>query len=151
MRHLRAAAVHVLVLLGAGGCAGTAANEPAAAEPARAQQLWLGGRPDDYRFVWQQRCFCLPEATQPIRVTVTGETITAATDLHGAAVSEDVQSGLKSIDALYAYALAQQRNGAEVRVTSDDRGVPAEVFVDPDPRVADDELRVTVSAFEALP
>jgi len=140
-----------LLLLCAGGCVGTAANEAAATDPAAAQRLWLAERPADYRFVWQQRCFCLPEAVQPIRITVHGETITAATDLQGTAVSADVESGLKSIDALYAYALAQQHNGAEVRVTSDARGVPTQIFVDPNPRVADDELRVTVSAFEAPP
>jgi hypothetical protein len=133
------------------GCASSAVDAPGADTVATAQRAWLAGRPANYRFVWQQTCFCLPEAVQPIRITVHGDAITSATDANGNAVSADVKSGLKTIDALYAYALAKQRAGAEVRVVGDARGIPEQVFVDPNPRVADDELRVTVSAFEALP
>jgi len=144
------AAIGTAVLLLA-GCASGAANAPAAGAIATAQRTWLAGRPTDYRFVWQQTCFCLPEAVQPIRITVQGDAITSATGTDGNAVSADVKSGLKTIDALYAYVLAKQNAGAEVRLESDARGVPEQVYVDPNPHVADDELRVTVSAFEALP
>jgi hypothetical protein len=145
----RAAVGGALLLLA--GCASSAADAPAADAVATAQRAWLAGRPADYRFVWQQTCFCLPEAVQPIRITVHGDAITSATDKDGHAVSADVQRGLKTIDALYAYAQAKQQAGAEVRVVCDPRGIPTEVFVDPNPRVADDERRITVSAFEALP
>jgi Family of unknown function (DUF6174) len=137
--------------LAGGGCAVSAASDPAGADVAAAQRVWLAERPADYRFVWQQRCFCPPEAVQPLRITVHGDVITAATDLSGTSVSDEVKSGLESIDALYAYVLARQRAGAEVRFTADAHGVPTQLFVDPDPHVADDELRVTISAFEALP
>jgi Family of unknown function (DUF6174) len=137
--------------LAAAGCAGSAASEPATADVAAAQRLWLATRPVDYRFVWQQTCFCLPEAMQPIRVTVHEQTITAATDSNGTAVSENVRRGLKSIDALYAYVRKRQLQGADVRVSSDARGVPTQIFVDPNPRVADDELSVTISGYAALP
>jgi hypothetical protein len=149
---LRAATTGAVLLLA--GCASSAADAPAADAVdavATAHHAWLAGRPADYRFVWQQTCFCLPEAVQPIRITVHGDAITSATGADGNPVSADVRSGLKTIDALYAYVLAKQHAGAEVRFSSTAHGVPDQVYVDPNPRVADDEFRVKISAFEALP
>ena len=69
--------------------------------------------PADYQFIWQQQCFCLPDAVQPIRVTVHDGAITGATDLTGKPVSGDIRKALMSIDALYEYIRNGERAGVK--------------------------------------
>ncbi len=116
---------------------------------ARSHAAWRAEHVRDYRFVWQQQCFCLADARQPIRVTVRNGEIVAATDVDGAPVSDDVRRGLKTIDELYDAAMKSPCDAAQVRVEATDAGVPAHIYVDPQSSVADDEFDVTVSEFVA--
>jgi hypothetical protein len=112
-----------------------------------AHRIWQNHHPHDYQFVWQRTCFCLPDAVQPIRVTVHNDVIVAATDAAGAAVPDSVRSGLLTIDGLYQRVLDGERAGAKVRFDSTGAGVPGQIYIDPNPRVADDEFRVTITQF----
>ena len=133
------------------GCGGLPVAECAADErPADAQSRWQMYHPTDYQFIWQQQCFCLPDAVQPIRVTVNDGTITGATDLTGKPVSGDIRKALMSIDALYEYIRNGERAGAKVDFQCTGTGIPARVFIDPDAGVADDEFDVTISEFAVL-
>jgi hypothetical protein len=132
------------------GCQSRAAcpDDPAIAA---AHAAWSARHVVDYRFVWQESCFCAPEAAQPIVVTVRAGAIVAATDRAGAPVSADVRDNLLTIDALYRRATAAHCTAAVVRVVAGADGVPASVFIDPNLQAADDEFRVTISEFSATP
>ena len=118
---------------------------------AAARTAWQARHVDDYRFVWQQTCFCLPDAVQPIVVTVHHGEIVSATDRSGVAVSADVRKSVMTIDALYRYVDDAQCKAGEVRLTASKDGVPETIHVDPSPSVADDEFDVRVSEFATIP
>ena len=115
-----------------------------------AQSAWDARHLDTYRFVWQQTCFCLPDAVQPIMVTVRHGAIVSATDRSGVAVSDDVRANLMTIDALYGYVGAAQCKAQQVRMIASKDGVPEAVHIDPSRSVADDEFDVTFSEMAAL-
>ena len=139
----------VLLTVLAAGCQTHAASCDSDASIAAAQNAWHVRHLHDYRFVWQQTCFCLPDAVQPILVTVQQGEIVSATDRNGVAVSDDVRKNLMSIDALYRYIDAAQCTAERVRVAAADDGVPTGISIDPRRSVADDEFDVTISEFTA--
>jgi len=140
--------VALLTVLAA-GCQTHAASCNSDASIAVAQNAWQARHLHDYRFVWQQTCFCLPDAVQPIVVTVQHGEIVSATDRSGVAVTDDVRKNLMSIDALYRYIDAAQCTADLVRVTAADDGVPTQISIDPRRSVADDEFDVTLREFTA--
>lgn len=145
---LRATAAGML-WLGAlvSGCQSHAAN--CAADPTidAARSTWQTRHVEDYRFVWQQSCFCLPDAVQPIVVTVRHGEIVSATDRSGAPVSDDIRANLMTIAALYRYVDAAQCKADEIRVSATPDGVPNAVFIDRSRSIADEEFSVTISEF----
>ena len=139
----------LMVVLSA-GCQTRAAcpDDPAIAA---ARDTWAARRLADYRFVWQESCFCAPEAVQPIVVTVHGGAIVAATTRDGGAISTDVRNNLLTIDALYRRAAAAHCTAAVVKVVAGIDGVPSSVFIDPSLQAADDEFRVTITELSTAP
>jgi len=135
----------VLLTALAAGCQTHAASCDSDASIAAAQHAWQARHLTDYRFVWQQSCFCLPDAVQPIEVTVQHGEIVSTTDRNGVAVSDDVRKNLMTIDALYRYVDAAQCTADIVQVTAGNGGVPTRIFIDPRRTVADDEFDVTIS------
>lgn len=134
------------------GCQSHAASRDHDADDASitaAKNVWQARDLNDYRFVWQQTCFCLPDAVQPIVVTVHNGAIVAATGRDGAAVSDDVRQNLLTLDALYRFVDETQRSADTVRVAASADGIPTKVFIDPRRSVADDEFDVTISEFIA--
>jgi len=144
------ARIAVLVALSA-GCQTHAASCPDDPSAAAAYAAWTARHLTDYRFVWQRTCFCLPDAVQPIVVTVHHGEIVSATDRAGTPVSADIRNDLLTIDALYRRAAAARCTADEVRVTASQDGVPANFFIDPRRGVADDEYSVAISEFSAAP
>jgi hypothetical protein len=136
----------VLLIGNAQGCTGLPVEALKADD---AQRIWQDHHPRDYQFVWQRTCFCPAEAVQPIRVTVRNDVIVAATDAAGGPVPDSVRSGLLTIDGLYQRVLDSERAGAKVRFDYAGAGVPGQIYIDPNPRVADDEFRVTITQFTA--
>jgi len=144
----RARAVQALLLAAvATGCqtrAATCADNP---EIATAEAAWKARHLADYRFVWQQQCFCLVDAVQPIVVTVRHGEIVSATNVKGVAVSADIRANVLTIDALYRHVDEMQCKADEVRFTSSKDGVPEKVFIDPSRQAADEEFEVNISEF----
>ncbi len=146
----RQAAGTVLLCAFAAGCQTDATCTPDQSI-VTAQRAWRAHHHEKYRFVWQQTCFCSPDATQPIIVTVRHDTIVSATDRGGVAVPDNVRANLKTIDALYRHVDSAQCKSATVRITASDTGVPENVYIDPNAGVADDEFSVAISELVALP
>jgi hypothetical protein len=149
---IRSRAVRTLLIAAlSAGCQTHAATCRSDAAIAAARTAWQARHVDDYRFVWQQTCFCLPDAVQPIVVTVRHGAIVSATDRSGVAVSEDVRKSVMTIDALYRYVDDAQCKTGDVRLTASKDGVPDTIHIDPSPSIADDEFDVRVSEFAAIP
>ena len=142
------ARIALLIALAAGCQSRAACPDDPAIQAARA--AWNARHVTDYRFVWQESCFCVPEAAQPIVVTVRGGEIVAATDRNGAPVSADLRANLLTIDALYRRAATAHCTAAVVRVVAGADGVPASVFIDPSLQAADDEFRVAITEFSLV-
>lgn len=134
----------------AGGCQTHAASCNGDPAIAKAQAEWKARHSSDYRFTWQQQCFCLADAVQPMVVTVRHSEIVSATDLKGVAVSDDLRANLLTIDALYERIEQMQCKADEVRFTSSAGGVPLKVFIDPSRQAADEEFEVNISEFAEL-
>lgn len=132
------------------GCQTHAASCGSDPTIAAAQAAWQARHLEDYRFVWQQTCFCLPDAVQPIVVTVRHGAIVSATTLGGVDVSDDVRKDLMTIDALYQYVRDAQCKTGQVRLTASKDGVPETIHIDPRVSVADDEFDVRLSEFSAM-
>jgi hypothetical protein len=134
----------------AAGCqthAATCADHP---EIAAAEAAWKARHLSDYRFVWQQQCFCLVDAVQPIVVTVRHGEIVSATDAKGVAVSDDIRANVLTLDALYRRIDEMRCKSDEVRFTSSKDGVPEKVFIDPSRQAADEEFEVNISGFSPV-
>jgi hypothetical protein len=146
-RSWRAACLVAFSAVAPGCSSATVAQCAADTSVTEAARIWHARQLENYQFTWQQQCFCLPEAVQPIRITVRGGAIVSATTLTGEPVDDEVRSALLTIDALYQRVLAAAKDAARLQFSCDSAGVPTRVFIDPNTRVADDEFRVTISAF----
>ena len=140
------------LLLGAlaSGCqthAATCNDDPSIAT---AESAWKARHLSDYRFVWQQQCFCLVDAVQPMVVTVRQGQIVSATDANGVAISDEIRANVLTIDALYQRVDEMHCTADEVRFTASKDGVPEKVFIDPSRQAADEEFEVNISEFSPL-
>lgn len=107
------------------------------------------GRPGryEYQFTWQQGCFCGPDMTRPIRISVESGQIARAVyvDDHQP-VSASIQSGLATIEGVFdliQHAIDQHYD--QVSVEYADQGYPASVFLDVSKRTADEERSIMIS------
>ena len=140
------------LLLGAlaSGCQSHAATCNDDPSIATAETTWKARHLSDYRFVWQQQCFCLVDAVQPMVVTVRQGQIVSATDAKGVAISDEIRANVLTIDALYQHVDEMHCTADEVRFTASKDGVPEKVFIDPSRQAADEEFEVNISEFSPL-
>jgi hypothetical protein len=151
MKSLHVLARIALIVAMTAGCQTRAAQCPDDPALAAGRAAWTARHLTDYRFVWQQSCFCVPDATQPIIVTVRHGEIVSATNRNDGAITDDIRKNLMTIDALYRHAADAQCTAAEMKVVAGADGVPSSVFIDPNRLAADEEFRVTISEFSAAP
>jgi hypothetical protein len=100
--------------------------------------------------VWQQQCFCLVDAVQPMIVTVRQGQIVSATDAKGVAISDDIRANVLTIDGLYRHIDEMRCKADEVRFTASKDGVPEKIFIDQSRQAADEEFEVNISEFSPL-
>jgi hypothetical protein len=111
------------------------------------REQWSRPSRSEYQFTWQQGCFCGPEMTRPIRISVkAGRIVSAAYVDDKQPVSASIQSGLTTIEGVFdliQHAVDQHYD--EVRVTYGDQGYPSSVFFDISKRAADEERSIAIS------
>jgi len=117
------------------------------------QALWEAQDLVDYRYTLQVGCFCLTDMTRPVVIEVRDgavASITYADD--GSAADAALFERYDSIDDLFAVIdEAEVQDPARLDVTYDEEtGVPLSVAIDISELMADEELYLTVTAFEAL-
>ena len=100
----------------------------------------------DYSFNWS--CFCGPDLTAPVRISVTAGAITGVVNRSTSApVAAAHWSDYRTIDGLFAFLHeAEARNAAEIRLTWDPAfDYPATAFIDYVKDAADDEKTFAAS------
>jgi len=115
-----------------------------------ARTHWMNQLPSSYSFTWTQSCYCIPDMTRPIRITVASGQITSAVFADDQqAVGDPVRRNLQTIDGVFDKIQAALDQGAdEVTVDFDPtRGYPRSVFVDYSRQAADEELLLQISDF----
>jgi hypothetical protein len=121
--------------------------------PQRPQALWEAQGYDHYRYTLQVGCFCMTDVTRPVVIEVRDgavASITYADD--GAPADPALFARYDTIDDLFTViAEAASQNPARLDVTyAAETGVPLSVVIDISEQMADEELYLTVSDFQAL-
>ncbi|MGS2723704.1 DUF6174 domain-containing protein [Porticoccus sp. GXU_MW_L64] len=138
MKHL----LPVILALAVTGCGAVdTAQQPTP------QITWQALNASNYDFDVQRSCFCTPEYTRPMRVSVRSGAVKSAvyTD-DGTAVLAEVLKSVNTIDQWFAYIQkGQQRPFARLDLEFDpDKGYPTHIDVDEDERMADEEQQLTL-------
>jgi len=129
---------------------GTAANEVPADTPAA---VWAAQGIDDYQYIVQVGCFCIVEATRPVMVEVRDGQVVSLTYVDdGTAADPALFERYDSIDKIFAIiSEAEAQEPARLDVIYDEAtGVPQSIAIDISEQMADEELYLEISGFEAL-
>lgn len=148
--------VLLLAVLAAAGLAWKGAlpgTTPAGESDQSPLAQWQAQGLDNYRYTLQVGCFCMQEMTRPVVIEVRDgavATITYADD--GTAADPVLFERYSSVEALFAVieeAAAQDPARLDV-VYDETTGVPLSVAIDISQQMADEELYLDVSNFEAI-
>ena len=118
----------LLTLIVLAGCATAPASQPASNAPER---QWAASGPADYRYDFEQQCFCLREQTQPVTVEVRGGRVTRVVAREtGQEVARGEPLRWHTVPGLFQLATEARGNGSEPRVTYDPRlGYPTRIEI----------------------
>lgn len=120
----------LLALLVLGACATAPAARPSAAATPQETQ-WRAAALADYRYDFEQQCFCLREQTQPVTVEVRGGRVTRVVSREtGQEVARGENLRWHTVPGLFQLAADARGNGSEPRVTYDPRlGYPTRIEI----------------------
>ena len=121
-------------------------------ELTRNRQRWVAAGIHDYAYDYQRLCFCAPESTQPVRITVRQDAVVAVVrQSDGQPV--DAKYGWPRIDALFDDIQGRlDQHVARIDVDYDATyGYPRSIVVDVAAMAADDEYSHTTANLRPLP
>jgi hypothetical protein len=130
-----------------------AVTPPGQDAPESPQALWQAQGLENYRYTLQVGCFCLTDMTRPVVIEVRDGEVASITYVDdGAAADPTLFERYDSVDDLFAViSEAEAQDPARLDVTyAEETGVPLSVAIDISEQMADEELYLTVSEFEAL-
>jgi hypothetical protein len=148
-RRLRPGSGRVAVLALVAGLAGCEISGPGdpTFEVYRNRAVWRAERPESYEYTVQRLCFCITDAVRPVRVRVSGESVTSRVYAADATpVPSQYAESFPSVEGLFQLILdAMDDEADEIDVVYDpDTGVPLEIAIDYIAMAVDDELTVRV-------
>lgn len=124
----------------------------------RNQQKWQDAKIAHYRFQLNVGCFCAFRDQMPVTVEVKDGQVVAMTNASGQVISETDPTAAfvmtyATIDNIFAILRTDEvKNADTVTVTYDPTyGFPVDVSIDYSQQMADEELYLNLSGFEALP
>ena len=126
---------------------------PAGAELQASRTVWAGEGFDDYRYVLQRLCECLPADTREVLVEVHDGDVVSRTYLDdGQPVRGQLERFYPSVEGLFELAEEALEEGADtVDIDFHGRqGYPVRLYVDYEAETADEELLLLASGLEAL-
>ena len=117
-------------------------------ELAKNRDLWESQKIEDYRFEYRRICFCLPEFVAPVEISVVDGMISDAVFLEDGTAAEipDISTYDTVEDLFDLIQDAIDRDAYSLLVIYDaEFGYPAEVSIDYDIRIADEEFGFAVA------
>jgi hypothetical protein len=127
-------------------------------ELGRNQQKWQDANITHYRFQLGVSCFCPVGGIMPMTVEVNNGEVVSLLDVNGDVLPvadplNELILKYATIDRIFAELAQDSVQGADKLTVAYDPsyGFPSDVTIDFIELVADDELYITVSAFEPLP
>lgn len=145
--------VMLLAILSGCSITGTSARTTEERELTRNRQRWASAGVHDYEFDFQRTCFCLPESTNQVRITVRQDAIASVVR-----VSDGQPAGTSNIvwprvDELFAEVQKTLEQGAErLEVTYDPTyGYPRSIVVDRELMAVDGGYALTSGNLRRLP
>jgi len=144
-------------MLGAGltscNITGTSVRTEQELDLARNRQRWASAGVHDYEFDFQRSCFCLPQATEPVRIVVRRDAIVSVvrtSDGQSASTSYTVWPRVDELFLDVQQRLEQHTERLEVSYDPT-YGYPRSIVADVALRVADDEYALTAGNLRRLP
>ncbi|NUO94194.1 MAG: hypothetical protein HOQ17_05265 [Gemmatimonadaceae bacterium] len=137
-------AAFAMIMLAVASCSGDGVTSSRQRlDLASAKQRWARFAPASYQITVGRSCFCTPETTRPVIVTVrNGQVESRRYEGTGADVPSQFAPAYPSVDGLFGvidHAVAE--HAATVDVLYDGaRGFPVSIQIDGSPMIADDEL-----------
>lgn len=116
-------------------------------------EQWASLALNSYDYEIQQRCYCLPEHTRSMRVSVRNGRIHKAVYLdNNVEVKPDIMESLRTIDQWFDYISDQKGKSLHVFNVQyhNDQGYPTKIETDIHSRVADDEVTVLIGNLNVL-
>ncbi len=140
----------VLILAALASCGGPTHPDPLAPERdrlARHEALWRSQRITSYQFRYRQACYCLPETTAPVVITVRDGSIAEVVKVGSGEPADASAPFYRSVEQIFDVIRTAIDDGAESLTVGYDEqlGYPRSVSVDPRRQVADDELQLYAS------
>jgi hypothetical protein len=129
---------------------GAPVNDRAADTPS---VLWQAQGIDNYRYALQVSCSCMVDVTHPVIIEVKGGQVASVTYADdGMAADPMLFEQYGSVEKLFAIIHeAEAQEPARLDVTYDEvTGVPQSIDIDISEQMADEELYLEISGFEAL-
>jgi hypothetical protein len=155
VRYLRAHLLAEVVLaLAATSCSSTQPSARSAdqLELTRNRQRWTSAAIHSYEFDYQRICFCAPESTQPVRITVRQDAIVAVVR-RSDGLPVGSPAGWARVEDLFDD-IQSRLNQKVARLTVDydpTYGYPRSIIVDLEAMAVDDEYSDTASNLRPLP
>jgi hypothetical protein len=136
-------AVHVLT-----SCSG----QEQARELKHNRDLWAAQKIANYRYSFQQICFCQQEVTKPVVIEVRGGARSSITRPAGQPPQPEHFEGFDTVDKLFdVVQRAMDTKPDELSVTYDEQyGYPTRIKIDQRLNTSDDETTYIVSNFEVI-
>ena len=132
----------------------TAGSPAANTQSETPQERWAAQDIDNYRFDLTIGCFCLYEMVRPVTIVVENGAVASITYIDdGTAANPEWFNGFATIDQLFErLADLEAQDPVKFDVTYDEAlGIPLSADVDVSELMADEELWLTISNFEAQP
>lgn len=121
--------------------------------PETPQALWESQEIESYRYSIQVGCFCLRDVTRPVMIEVQNGEVASITYVDdGSAADPELFERYSSIDKIFEIINdAESQDPARLDVTYDETyGIPLSVNIDISEMIADEELYLELSNFEAI-
>ena len=109
-------------------------------------QRWQQAGIHDYRYEFQRSCYCMQEFVQPVLITVKNDLVVDARFKESnLPLPDDFEDNQQAVPYLFEKIQdAINRNAASINVDYDAQyGYPANISIDYDTRMADEELYLT--------
>lgn len=119
-----------------------------------AETKWQETRPDAYTYTLQRGCFCMPEITKPMEISVNQDTISNVNVLpEGTPLADEFKNFALTVDSLFqTIHEAIDQKAATLDVKYDQvYGFPTHIYIDRDKMMADEELSLDASDFTPEP